>query len=134
MLAVVTEESEWATALGAALSDLLREAGHPKKWLADRIDVDASTISRILNGERPPSIDQLARMARALGVTRHLILARAGYLDSCGSTIDLDSLPPVVRAMVVASVEVGIAKSRQEDISPRQGRLPSGDEDPQSES
>jgi hypothetical protein len=101
------KESEWARAMAAALNEAVGPEHGKKKWLAEQIEVDPSTVSRILGGTQAPSLDQLSRIARALGVTRRSLLARAGYLDAEGdATIDVDALPPNVRDMVLAMVRV----------------------------
>lgn len=109
LTAVTTDESEWASALGHALEQILAEQGQTRKGLARQIGVDPATVSRIVNGLQPTTVDQLAKIARALGVTRRSILTRAGYLNPDGaSCIDLDSLTPMARAMVSAAVRAAL--------------------------
>jgi transcriptional regulator with XRE-family HTH domain len=89
--------SEWAIAVGAALTEAL--GGRTQRWLAKQVGVDPATISRILSGKQSPSLEQLDRAAKALGVSRRRVLARAGYLADNG-TVELDALPGDVRRMV----------------------------------
>lgn len=100
---VVEPDVSWVRAMGAALTEALVSRGESRKWLAEAIDVDPATVSRILNGERPPSFEQLCRMATALGVTRRSLLARAGYIDGDG-LIDPERLPPAGRRAVLAII------------------------------
>ncbi|WP_055550611.1 helix-turn-helix domain-containing protein [Streptomyces sp. NBRC 110028] len=57
--------------VGHRLRDLRRERGLTQLQLGTRAGVDDKTISRIENGRHPTSIDQIARLARALGVASH---------------------------------------------------------------
>lgn len=103
------EPSEWAKPLGDALQQILAEKGQTRKWLAQRIKMDPSTISRIVNGQQPTTVDQVSRIAVALGVTRRSILARANFLEYDGDAIiDLDMLRPTARAMVLAAVRTAL--------------------------
>ncbi|WP_064458549.1 helix-turn-helix domain-containing protein [Streptomyces hygroscopicus] len=55
-------------AVGHRLRDLRRERGLMQMQLGARAGIDTKTISRIENGRHPTSIDQIARLARALDV------------------------------------------------------------------
>lgn len=101
LLSVMSAEdmSEWAPAIGAALDEALGDRS--QRWLAKQMGVDPSTVSRLLAGKGSPTVDNIAKAADALGVSRRTLLARAGYLTEAG-TVDLDALPVDVRRGVVA--------------------------------
>lgn len=98
------KHSEWAASFGAAITEVLGK--RTAKWLAEGIGVSPSTVSRILNGLQPPTLDQLADIARRLEVSRRSLLQSAGYLDGRG-LIDPHALPDKARDAVLALVGVG---------------------------
>lgn len=57
-----------AEAVGQRLRVLRLDKGLTQMQLGTRAGIDNKTISRIENGRYPTSIDQIARLARALGV------------------------------------------------------------------
>lgn len=93
--------SEWAASFGAAITEVLGK--RTAKWLAEGIGVSPSTVSRILNGNQTPTLEQLAGIARRLGVSRRSLLQSAGYLDGQG-LIDPHALPAKARDAVLALV------------------------------
>lgn len=95
--------------LGRTLGAILTEQDRTRKWLSKQVGNDPATASRMVAGLLPINVDQLARMAKALGVTRRVVLDRAGYLENNGtSTLDLDTLPPMARKMVLAAVRAAL--------------------------
>lgn len=60
------QQHRWA--VGHRLRDLRRERVLTQTQLGTRAGIDNKTISRIENGRHPTSIDQIARLARALDV------------------------------------------------------------------
>lgn len=96
--------SEWGAAFGAAIDAQLGK--RPHKWLAQGIGVSESTVSRFINGKQTPTLDQLARIALRLGVSRRSLLQSAGYLDGEG-LIDPHALPAKARDLVLALVGPG---------------------------
>ncbi|WP_433893002.1 helix-turn-helix domain-containing protein [Streptomyces sp. CA-111067] len=60
------QQHRWDT--GRRLRDLRRERGLTQMQLADRCGIDNKTISRAENGVFAISIDQVARLTRALDV------------------------------------------------------------------
>ncbi len=68
---------------GPALARLREARGLPKKELARRAGLDASTITRLEAGERGVSRDTVERLARALDATQKEeldLLGKAGFL------------------------------------------------------
>jgi transcriptional regulator with XRE-family HTH domain len=61
------QQHRWA--VGERIRDHRRAAGLSQVQLADRAGIDHKTISRAENGVFAVSIDQLARLARALGIS-----------------------------------------------------------------
>lgn len=59
--------------VGHRLRDLRRAKGLTQMQLGMRAGIDDKTISRIENGRHTTSIDQIARLARALGVPSHVL-------------------------------------------------------------
>jgi transcriptional regulator with XRE-family HTH domain len=51
------------------ISDLLKKIGQTSGWLAERANVERSTVKRILDGDRNPTAETLAMLAPILGVT-----------------------------------------------------------------
>ncbi|WP_051885504.1 helix-turn-helix domain-containing protein [Streptomyces hygroscopicus] len=60
------QQHRWA--VGHRLRALLHERGLTQIPLGTLAGIDSKTISRIENGRHPTSIDQIARLARALDV------------------------------------------------------------------
>jgi transcriptional regulator with XRE-family HTH domain len=52
-----------------AITQFRLAAGRSKRWLAAQIDVDRSYVTHLEAGRRTPSLQVLARIALALGVT-----------------------------------------------------------------
>lgn len=61
------QQHRWA--VGERIRDHRHAAGLSQLQLADRAGIDNKTISRAENGRYAVSIDQLARIARALGIS-----------------------------------------------------------------
>jgi transcriptional regulator with XRE-family HTH domain len=61
------QQHRWA--VGARIRDHRHTAGLSQVQLAEQAGIDHKTISRAENGVYAVSIDQLARLARALGVS-----------------------------------------------------------------
>ena len=53
--------------LGAAVRDARKEAGFSQEKLAERADLSTVFISRIERGVESPSVDNLLKIAKALG-------------------------------------------------------------------
>lgn len=66
-------------ALGEAVDEALGD--RRRKWLAEELDVDAATISRILNGAVEPRVDQIVSIERALGLTRGHLFRAMGLIE-----------------------------------------------------
>lgn len=54
--------------------------------LADAIDLDQKTVSRIINGVTPVTVERLARIAHVCGVPMIQILADAGFVNADETT------------------------------------------------
>jgi transcriptional regulator with XRE-family HTH domain len=59
----------------------LRERRMSQRQLAHLSGIDHSTISRLVAGDRTPSLDTAARLARALRVSNHDIGTELGFVD-----------------------------------------------------
>lgn len=66
------QQHRWA--VGTRIRDARHAAGLSQLELADRAGIDNKTVSRAENGVYAVSVDQLARLARALGVTSSELL------------------------------------------------------------
>ncbi|MEU1791629.1 helix-turn-helix transcriptional regulator [Streptomyces sparsogenes] len=66
------QQHRWA--VGQRLRALRVEKGLAQMELGTRAGIDNKTISRIENGRHPTSIDQIARLARALDVPSYRLL------------------------------------------------------------
>ena len=54
--------------LGEAIRAARKEAGFSQEKLAEKADLSTVFISRVERGKESPSVDNLVRIARALGV------------------------------------------------------------------
>lgn len=54
--------------LGESVRDARKQAGYSQEKLAERADLSAVFISRIERGVESPSVDNLLKIAKALGV------------------------------------------------------------------
>lgn len=55
--------------IGKRLEQRLAELGHNAAWLADKVGVPRSTISRIISGDRNPTAETLQEIAPVLGLS-----------------------------------------------------------------
>lgn len=69
---------EKPASLGAAVGPLLRDKGWTGAELARRAEMPHPVLSRLLTGVRPPSFEQLSRIARALEVSVLKLAHEAG--------------------------------------------------------
>src|SRR5258708_7428468 len=61
--------------IGQRIQDHLDELDKTASWLADRVGLPRSTITRVLNGERNPTPETLQEIAPVLGVTLAQLVA-----------------------------------------------------------
>ncbi len=80
-------------------AEAMARRGLGLRELARRAGVDASLLSKILAGKRPPPADEdtLARLADALDVERVALIVSAGLIPSAWSALCRD--PALVRAV-----------------------------------
>ncbi len=79
------------------VEEALRRLDHPPSWLAKRLGVNASTVSRWLNqGRRPRDSETVVRVADVLGlgVERQTLLTATGFGYFAGSPSEPDFLQP----------------------------------------
>jgi len=107
---MVEVKSVWAAAVGDAIHAEL--GARTQRWLADQAGIDASIISKMINGKQLPSLDQLDDIARALGTSRRFLLGRAGYIEPSGD-IDLSRVSEDSRAALLAAYEVSVDRARE---------------------
>jgi transcriptional regulator with XRE-family HTH domain len=100
VMTMVEAESAWAHAIGRALREEL--GARPQRWLADQMGIDPATVSRFMRGQQLPTLDQLDGAAKAFGISRRLLLERAGYISD-ETELDLSLLPPEARAAVMGA-------------------------------
>lgn len=104
--------------LGKAIK---RELGtRSQRWLADRIGVDPSVMTRIINGQmKDLTVDRVAAIEDALDVPRGSLLRAAGYVAPTVSAEDAirqdPSLPRQIRQALVDVVEAN--RRRASDVS-----------------
>jgi transcriptional regulator with XRE-family HTH domain len=73
------------TAPPTALAAVLDEQGRRLSWLADRLQVDSSTVSRWRSGERAIPIGRIPQLARVLDVaSEDLVGPEANRLSEDG--------------------------------------------------
>ena len=91
MVATMVEaESAWAIAVGDAIRRELEP--RPQRWLATATGLDPATVSKIINGQQPASLEQIDLIAQALKVSKRQLLISAGYVEPLDE-LDLDTLP-----------------------------------------
>jgi len=61
-----------------AIEGLLDARGSTKRWLAGKLGLTPSALSRYLDGSRPAPVDFYRRVADVLQVPEALLCARAG--------------------------------------------------------
>ena len=71
-------------ALGAAIRTLRHERGLTQRQLAAKADVEPTWISRLENGSANPSIATLRRLAKALKLPLHELIALGEKVDRPG--------------------------------------------------
>ena len=79
------------------VEEALRRFDHPPSWLAKRLGVNASTVSRWLNqGRHPRDPETVVRVADVLGlgVERQTLLTATGFGYFAGSPSEPDLLQP----------------------------------------
>jgi len=64
-----TEPLREVVPIGAKIQTLLDQLGQTPAWLAEKVGVSRSTITRILKGERNPTPETLQEIAPVLGLT-----------------------------------------------------------------
>jgi len=63
-----------------SIENRLAKEDRPSKWLADRLGVNASTVTRWLNdGTRPGNPDVVIKIAEILRIEKNILLIAAGY-------------------------------------------------------
>jgi len=70
---------------GAKLNQLLKESKMSMRGLARETGIDASTISRLVNGKRQPTLEHLRLISASLHVPIAYFLEGEEHLDSAGS-------------------------------------------------
>ena len=71
---VTVDRTVAAIPIGVRIRSLLEELGKSPAWLADRVGVSRSTVTRILKGDRNPTAQTLQEMSPVLGVElEHLV-------------------------------------------------------------
>lgn len=85
------------------IAELLARAAKTPGWLAARSDVQRSTITRMLRGERRPSASTLAKLAPALGETFENLVRgtdAANLVDTDFRFVELEALREVIWPLV----------------------------------
>lgn len=60
-----------AQGFGSSIARLLEDRGRSQKWLAQRMDVSTSTVSRLVSDQSNPTAATIARVLAALDATWH---------------------------------------------------------------
>lgn len=60
--------------IGQRIEELMKKRGFLQKELAEAIDIDPASLSRIISGDKKPSAEMLANLATALRVTSDYLL------------------------------------------------------------
>lgn len=107
------DDDEWTRALGATLLAILHERDQTIKWLAVTAGMDPGTGSKKLHGHIPITIDQVAWMAEALGMSRRALLTRAGFIDVDEDALDVSALSPDGRDSVLSAYQGVLAGMRR---------------------
>ena len=66
-----------------AVARALTQAGLSQRQAAERTGISQSTISRILNNQRTPTLPELILLAQATGVTLSALTGRGTVADRC---------------------------------------------------
>src|SRR5262245_3565753 len=95
---------------GSWLRELRRRAGLSQAELAAQLGVDTSLVSRWEKEEREPSLDQLAAIARSIGVSLDYLLhgesQKVQFLRRAGCAQDAEQKDEVQKALLDAEQQI----------------------------
>lgn len=109
MLTAMVDEKRWARAIGQAIEQELGDL--PQRRLAERTRMDASTISKIISGQQTATLDQIDKIAAALGSSRRVLLIKAEFIENTDD-IDVASLEPQLREIVLGAYQSALRSQR----------------------
>lgn len=87
----MTDRNERATPIGERLQFQLTQLGKNASWLATKVGVARSTITRVLNGDRHPTPETLQEIAEVLGVALPQLVAGTDAADRVAEAQNLVS-------------------------------------------
>lgn len=106
--------------VSGAIRRVMETAGVSPAELAERLGVNASTVSRLVSGESEPSIERIAQIEKALGVPAGRIYRSAGLVadDDGRTTQDIIECDPLLTVenmrFVVRTYNVAVEASSEE--------------------
>lgn len=74
---------------GERLHDLLERSGNSQAWLAERANLERSTISRLIRGDRNPTIETVQHLAAVLSIDIKDLVEGTDAEGRLGQTTDL---------------------------------------------
>lgn len=74
---------------GERLNSLLEQSGNSQAWLAERANLERSTVSRLIRGDRNPTIETLQHLAAVLSVDIKDLIAGTDAEGKLEQAIDL---------------------------------------------
>lgn len=92
--------------LAKAVDELLGD--RTRDWLAKELQVEDSTISRLLSGQTRPRVDQIVAIEEALGAPRGYLFRALGVVDDAttlDALIEATPLDPGVRRLLRVALE-----------------------------
>lgn len=76
------------------IQDLMSDAAQTEQDMAERLNIDPSTITQWFNGQATPSVEQLLALAQHFGVDLHQLLTGLDENDEADETVEIPLLPP----------------------------------------
>lgn len=98
------------------VEELIKSRGMTQREFALKLGVSEVTVSRWLNGERNPSVENLAKMAEVLDTTPSYLLGKNEQKKEGKGGAGLAVTFGVILGLVIAAVAAGILSKDEKDI------------------
>jgi transcriptional regulator with XRE-family HTH domain len=107
-----------AVALGQAIQQALDDRRQTQRWLAERVGIDASGISRLIKGEEnSTTLERVRLIEEVLELRAGALLIAAGYVeevDTPEALLQADgTLPRLSKDVLLAAIEAARAAARE---------------------
>ena len=76
------------------IQDLMSDPAQTEQDMAERLNVDPSTITQWFNGQATPTVEQLLALAQHFGVDLNQLLTGFDDHDEADETVEIPLLPP----------------------------------------